>query len=205
MKSVASKTVVELIEKKSRFIGLLYHVENLEEINALLESARKEYPNANHYTYAYILDDNQQKYSDDGEPSRTAGYPILEVVKNNNVNYCLLIVIRYFGGILLGAGGLIRAYSQTAALAMKETFFTKKITTYTCEVTCDYDYLGNIDRIVREQTKLLNVDYGNQIVFTLLCNELNLEDIRNKLFNSNNYQDKLKIISEEEIWTKTNH
>lgn len=201
MISVAGFNKSEFIEKKSRFIGLLFHVETLEEINAYLEKTKIDYPNANHYTYAYILDDNIAKYSDDGEPNRTAGYPILEVIKNNDLNHVLLIVIRYFGGILLGGGGLIRAYSHTAALVISEATFTKKITTYTCKVTCSYDCLGNIDKTIREKTNLDRIDYGSEIDFYFSLNEFNFDDIKQKLFNLNNYQDRLTILDENQAYS----
>jgi len=198
MKSIAGLTKVEFIEKKSRFIGLLYHTETLDEISNILENIRNEYPNANHYTYAYILDDSVQKYSDDGEPNRTAGYPILEVIKNNGLNDCLVIVIRYFGGILLGGGGLIRAYSHTASLAISKATFTKKITTYYCSVICDYDLLGNVDKIIRDNTVLEKIDYGTSITFYFHLTEHNYDEIKTKLFNHNNYQDKMIILKESQ-------
>jgi uncharacterized YigZ family protein len=201
MKSIAGLTKVEFIEKKSRFIGLLYHTETIDEINNILENIRNVYPNANHYTYAYILDDSVQKYSDDGEPNRTAGYPILEVIKNNGLNDCLIIVIRYFGGILLGGGGLIRAYSHTASLAISKAAFTKKITTYYCSVTCDYDFLGNIDKIIRDYTILDKVDYGESVTFYFYLTEFNFEEIRTKLFNHNNYNDKMIILKESQEYS----
>jgi uncharacterized YigZ family protein len=202
MKSVDGFTKTEFIEKKSRFIGLLYHVETIEEINKLLEKVRTDYPGANHYTYAYVLEDNLAKYSDDGEPNRTAGYPILEVIKANELNHVLLIVIRYFGGILLGGGGLIRAYSHTAAQVISEANFTKKITTYYCKVTCSYDYLGNIDKTIREQTILDKIDYGNEIEFYFSLSERNFEEIKQRLFNFNNYQDRLVILEEKQVYVK---
>lgn len=194
MKSIAIDTQVEYIEKKSRFIGLVYHVETLSEVESKLSQSKLDYPGANHYTYAYILDDLNQKYSDDGEPTRTAGYPILEVIKNNQLNDCLVIVIRYFGGILLGAGGLIRAYSHTAALAIKEAPISKKIITHTCKVTCDYDNVGNIDKIIREKTSLNRVEYSSQVTFYFQTDEMKIDGIKQELFNNNKYIDRLEII-----------
>lgn len=205
MKSISGFAKIEVVEKKSRFIGLIYHVETIDEVNQILIKARKDYPNANHYTYAYVLDDLQVKASDDGEPSRTAGFPILEVIKNNDLNYCLIIVIRYFGGILLGSGGLIRAYSHTASLALNEADLTKKITTCYCKVTCDYDNLGNIDKIIREETTLENVSYDLKITFFFFVNKDKLDDLRQKLFNHNNYQDNLEILEEKEMFVKTDY
>jgi len=205
MISILGREQVEFYEKKSRFFGIIYHVETVEEINSILENVRVEYPNATHYTYAYILDDSLQKYSDDGEPNRTAGYPILEVIKNNSLNDCLIIVIRYFGGILLGTGGLVRAYSHTAALTVKSAIRTKKITTYTCKVICDYEFLGSIDKIIREQTELENVTYGENIEFYFRLNEFNFEAVKEKLFNHNNYHDRLVILKEIQEYVKIDY
>ncbi len=205
MKSVLGFMEVEYTEKKSRFIGIIYHVKTVEEINAILDNVKVKYPNANHYTYAYILDDFHQKYNDDGEPNRTAGYPILEVIKTHELNDCLVVVVRYFGGILLGAGGLIRAYSHTAALAVKAAIKTKKITAYTCKVSCDYDFLGGIDKIIREQTNLEKIEYGQKIEFYFRLNEFNFLEIKDKLFNHNNYQDLLEILEENQEYVKIDY
>ena len=110
-----------IIINKSKFIALIYYIDNINEINNLLDKVKKEYKDATHYCYAYILD-NSEKANDDGEPTGTAGLPILNVLKKENLNHVLCIVVRYFGGIKLGAGGLIRAYSN----ATKEVIITKK-------------------------------------------------------------------------------
>lgn len=205
MKSILGFTEVSYVEKKSRFIGLAFHAETIDEVNSHLEKAKTLHPGANHYTYAYILSDSEQKCSDDGEPSRTAGYPILEVIKNNGLNDVLVVVVRYFGGILLGAGGLIRAYSHTAALALEESVKTKKITTVSAMVECDYDNLGNIDKLIREQTQLENVEYDQRIKFYFSLPESQLPEIKDRLFNFNNYEDKLIIIKETESYVKADY
>lgn len=105
----------EIIIKKSRFIGLYYEVTNLDEIKSILEDIKKEHKKARHIPYAYKID-NIVKKSDDKEPSNTAGGPILNVIEKRNLNNCLIISIRYFGGIKLGSGGLIRAYGEIARL-----------------------------------------------------------------------------------------
>lgn len=99
--------------KKSKFIGLYYKVHSVEEVNTLLTCLKKEHKKARHLPYAYKID-NQIKKSDDKEPSGTAGMPILNVIEKNNLNHVLIVVVRYFGGIKLGSGGLIRAYSKAA-------------------------------------------------------------------------------------------
>lgn len=104
--------------KKSKFIGLYYEVDTIEEVNLILEDVKKEHKKARHIPYAYKIDNNIKK-TDDKEPSGTAGMPILNIIEKNNLNHTLIIVIRYFGGIKLGTGGLIRAYSTTAKEVIK--------------------------------------------------------------------------------------
>lgn len=106
--------------KKSKFVGSLYNITSAEDVNNILQEIKKEHKKAKHITYAYRLSvPFQEKAFDDGEPSGTAGKPILNVLQKNNINNCLLIVVRYFGGIKLGAGGLLRAYSKTASETIK--------------------------------------------------------------------------------------
>lgn len=104
--------------KKSKFIGLYYQVDTLEEIKTILEQLKKEHKKARHLPYAYKIDNNLKK-SDDKEPHGTAGLPILNIIEKNNLNHVLIVVIRYFGGIKLGTGGLTRAYSNTAREVIK--------------------------------------------------------------------------------------
>ena len=107
----------EIVIEKSRFITRIFRVDSIDNVNNILEEIRKKHYDATHNCYAYILGDNQeiQKCSDDGEPQKTAGFPMMDVLKKNNMTNVLVIVTRYFGGILLGAGGLVRAYSQAVS------------------------------------------------------------------------------------------
>lgn len=123
MKKIKDIVKNTIIINKSEFITYLYPVSSIEEINQILSNIKKEYYDATHHVYAYILGKNQeiQKANDDGEPQKTAGYPMLDVLKKQNLTDILSITIRYFGGILLGAGGLVRAYSQSVSEALKKT------------------------------------------------------------------------------------
>jgi len=198
MYSIQNKVIIEFEEKKSRFIGIATPIESEDHAKSILLELKKEYPGANHYTYAYVIGDSGivQKASDDGEPTRTAGYPILEVLNKNNLTNILLVVVRYFGGIKLGAGGLIRAYSKTAADTIAICIRTSKNITYTCTFKTDYDHIGNIDRIIRENTDLINVDYDSIITFTFKIGENDLAKIKEELFQKNNFEDRLEIIDE---------
>ncbi len=125
----------EIIINKSRFITSIYRVNSIEEVNTILAQTKKKYYDATHNCYGYILGENSeiQKCSDDGEPSKTAGFPILDVLKKQEVTNILCIVTRYFGGILLGAGGLVRAYSESASEVLKLAEF------YTIEQLLEFE------------------------------------------------------------------
>ena len=99
--------------KKSKFIGLYYHLDNIEEVKTILESLQKEHKKARHMPYAYKFE-NTAKKTDDKEPSNTAGLPIYNIIERKQLNNCLVVVVRYFGGTKLGAGGLLRAYTEAA-------------------------------------------------------------------------------------------
>ena len=118
-----------IVIQKSEFITRLFRVNNTDEVNELLTQIRKKHYDAKHNCYAYILGDNMeiQKSSDDGEPQKTAGMPMIDVLKKNNLTNILAITTRYFGGILLGAGGLVRAYSSSVSECLKnvELYDTK--------------------------------------------------------------------------------
>ena len=125
--------------KKSNFITHLFSVSSVDEVNIYLEEIRKEHYKANHNCYAYIIGTNMEikKASDDGEPSMTAGRPILNAMEKNGLTNALTVVTRYFGGIKLGASGLIRAYSSSAGEVIKSAKLVKKI--YTTKVKISYD------------------------------------------------------------------
>lgn len=123
MKTIEKEVSAEIVEKKSKFIGNLFYVENVKEAEAKLEEIRKKYHDARHHCFAYrIIEDNHvvERASDDGEPSGTAGAPMLQLLSKNEIVNSLVVVTRYFGGILLGTGGLVRAYSQATAEAVQK-------------------------------------------------------------------------------------
>lgn len=147
MKKIHDIIEAEIIIDKSRFITTLYPVKNVDEVNDLLSKIRKKYYDATHNCYAYIIDNgNIQKCSDDGEPSKTAGYPMLDVLKKNDVTDVLAVTTRYFGGIKLGAGGLVRAYSSSVSNALKDVAFFESKLLEIYQVDISYpDYSKNID------------------------------------------------------------
>lgn len=147
---IIDKNVSKEIEiKKSRFICMLFYVESIDDINNVFKNIKCNYKDATHYCYAYILD-NQRKFSDDNEPSGTAGLPMLNVLEKNNLTNILAIVIRYFGGIKLGAGGLVRAYSKSVSQALKETMVIPFIEYEVLTLETSYDNQKIIDKYTKD-------------------------------------------------------
>lgn len=183
MKTVINNKI-EIIIKKSKFITFTYNISNKEEINEKLNELRNNYSDATHICYAYIID-NSEKYEDDDEPSGTAGMPILNVLQKENLKNVLCVVIRYFGGIKLGAGGLVRAYSK----ACKEAIITKTLENgYKIKITFEYNDVKKIDYLLKN-SQIINKDYDLKTSYIILINEIEYETIK----------DNLKQISEIEI------
>ena len=145
--------VGEIEEKKSRFIAQVQAVTTEEEAAAFLESVRKQYWDARHHCYAYILGEQGQimRFSDDGEPSGTAGRPILEVLTGSGIRNLVLVVTRYFGGTLLGTGGLVRAYTQAAQAGIAASRVCTMCYGYTFTVETDYNGIGKIQYLLGQR------------------------------------------------------
>ncbi len=159
------------IIKKSKFIGLCFYAETAEECKSTLEETRKKYSDATHHCYAYHLgvNNNIQKFSDDGEPSGTAGMPIFKVIQHKALKNILVIVVRYYGGIKLGAGGLARAYSGACSEALKLARTATKILSYTGTLTVDYQFSSPLEHYLRKQGYVIeNIDYAEKVSIKVL-------------------------------------
>lgn len=165
MYTISENTKKEIEIKKSRFISRIYRIHSLEEVDKVLQELKKEYKDATHYCYAYILDENK-KSSDDNEPSGTAGIPILQVLEKNNLNYVLCVVIRYFGGIKLGAGGLVRAYTKSVTEGLKMCQKYELIPGYKIEINISYDEQKKLDYIVKKYK--VDKKFDNNITYHIL-------------------------------------
>lgn len=166
MYKIKETTENTIIIQKSEFITHLYRVNNVDEVNSILEDVRKKYYDATHNCYAYILGEAQdiQKCSDDGEPQKTAGAPMMNVLKQNEMTNILAIVTRYFGGVLLGAGGLIRAYSNSVseALAKCKRYINKEIAEYV--LTTSYSSYNNLINI--KDINIIDTSFTNDVIIT---------------------------------------
>ena len=178
MKSIKEEVINEIIINKSKFITVLTNINDINKIKEKLEDIKKTYKDATHYCYAYIIN-NHEKCSDNGEPSGTAGMPILNVLKQNNLTNILCVVIRYFGGIKLGAGGLIRAYSTSASEALNKTSITNLVNGYNITIEFPYDNLKQIDYLLK------NIDikktYQTNITYTFNIEKEKFNQIENEL------------------------
>ncbi|MDO5143121.1 MAG: YigZ family protein [bacterium] len=164
----------ELIIQKSRFIGYAAPCETEEDALAFLQQIRTKHKDATHNCYAYVIGRNMgvMRYSDDGEPGGTAGLPIMEVIKAQGVTNCCVVVTRYFGGILLGAGGLVRAYTQGCAVALKaaQVVVMEPSRQYLCEVA--YPLWDKVQHTLRAlPVQLLSTEFTTAVTFTLLVRE----------------------------------
>ncbi len=147
--TVGQETCAEFTEKRSRFIGYIKPVSSEEEAIAFIESKKTKHWDATHNVYAYSLRaGNTCRYSDDGEPSGTAGMPVLSVLTKGGITDAVVVVTRYFGGILLGGGGLVRAYSHSAALAVEAAGLVTMRQCLLCSLSCDYGQYGRVGSLV---------------------------------------------------------
>ncbi len=184
--SVSGVHRTEKIIEKSRFITTSAHVESEEQAKAFIAEVSAEFSDATHNCYAYICDKvgNFLRFSDDGEPQGTAGMPMLEVLKNNSLFETAVVVTRYFGGIKLGAGGLLRAYSGCVA---ENVSAAQKVLYKTCselKITVDYPLVDSVLRFLDESgANLLNSEYLNQVIFTVAIKKVEEENFISALKN----------------------
>ena len=180
MYSIMDKLSFTTEIQKSKFICYLINLESIDNIDIYLNKIKKDYNGANHYCYAYIYE-NKKKCSDDGEPSGTAGMPILNVLENNNLSNILCVVIRYFGGIKLGAGGLVRAYTQSVTNTLEHAELVEIKKGQLIEISFPY----NLDKKINYLLKGFNI-----------LEKKYDENIKYKLKLSNN---DLKILTDNNI------
>ena len=164
--------VEELEIKKSRFLCYLFPVTSEEDAKTIITTIKKMHPNATHHCYAFIIGEHNeiQRSNDDGEPAGTAGVPMLECLSKQQMQDTLAITVRYFGGIKLGAGGLIRAYSKSVANALLQATFTKRLQMKKYSLTFPYDLIGKLDYYFRQQAiEVLTKEYQEQVYYEFIC------------------------------------
>lgn len=175
MKTIISNYTEEIVIKNSRFITKLIKLSNPSDINKYIEETKKEYPKATHYCYAY-RSANYQKSSDDGEPGGTAGMPMLNILEKEDIINVLAITIRYFGGIKLGAGGLVRTYAKSVREAIKEDNLQELVEGYIIEINTTYENQKDLEYLLKNN-KIISKDYSTLVKYTIEIEKETLEQL----------------------------
>lgn len=179
----------EIVEKKSRFIATVKPVDSEEEASAFIAEMKKKYWDARHNCYAYSIGKNREftRCSDDGEPSGTAGRPMLDVILGEDIYNVAVVVTRYFGGVLLGTGGLVRAYSKAVQEGLAGSLVIEKKKGISLKVTTDYTGIGKIQYIAGErQIPILDSEYTDKVVLKLLVPDAETEAVQKAITEGTN-------------------
>ncbi len=176
----------EIIINKSKFIATAAPIESEEEALEFIEGIRKQFKDATHNVYAYVIGENSnvQRYSDDKEPSGTAGMPVLNVIMQENLRNVIVVVTRYFGGVLLGAGGLVRAYTKAAKIGLESGIIVEKNLYYNVSFPVDYTLLGKMENeLIKNEFIVKEKVYADNVVVQLVVKVEKIDIIRELVMN----------------------
>lgn len=190
----------EIIISKSRFIAHCERAENEEEAIAFINKIKKEHHSATHNCSAYLIGEHNQiqKANDDGEPSGTAGVPMLEVLKKQNLKDTVVVVTRYFGGIKLGAGGLVRAYGKSTTVGIEAATVVERRLHSLMKVSVSYTWLGKVENAIRNSSYILdNIEYTDDVDFYTFVPKEEVEDFTNWIIEMTNGQCKVNCNKQE--------
>jgi len=199
-KTIKRTAQSEFVEKKSVFIGTAKRVFTEEEAKAFVAEVRAKYRDARHHVYAYVLGEDMsiQRYDDDGEPQGTGGIPILEVIRRNELRNTCVVVTRYFGGVLLGTGGLTRAYVKGAADAIRESGVVERVQGHEVVIVMDYELLGKVQHFLNESgNKTAQLDYTDKVKMTLYLESVETEPIVERIRDISSARAEITIGDEE--------
>ena len=186
-KTILNPAETEFIEKKSRFITSVRPVKSEDEARDFIEEIRKRNWDANHNVFAYQIGDNDeiQRFSDDGEPQKTAGFPILDVIRKEEIKNVAIVVTRYFGGTLLGTGGLVRAYTKAAKDGLVSSTIIEVSRYKSLKISVDYSLSGKIKYIVLNGNSILdNIEYSNCVDFIVYSEYSDVDRLINELIEA---------------------
>ncbi len=192
----------EIVIQKSRFIGHVKRTETEEEAQAFIQAIKKKHYQATHNCSAYMIGENNliQKANDDGEPSGTAGVPMLDVLQKMDLKDTCVVVTRYFGGIKLGAGGLIRAYSSSTSEAIKHVGVVKRLLMKEVVVQANYSLLGKVENELRNNQHVIDkIDYADDVTFHVYVPIADTEDFQTWMTDLTNAQVKLSLGNERHM------
>ena len=188
----------EIVEKKSRFIATVFSVESEEEALEIVAKMKKKYWDARHNCYAYVIGDNNQvqRYSDDGEPSQTAGKPILDVLLAEQIHNVLVVVTRYFGGTLLGTGGLVRAYSKATKMGLDNSVLVDKVYGTELKIRLDYSGTQKVKHII-SQLGVYTIDtlYTDVVEEIVVASDEKLESLKEQIKEVTNGKAEFEVIN----------
>lgn len=191
-KTVFAAAQDETVIEKSRFIGYCKPIESEEDATAFIEQIKKKHWDATHNVPVYVLGENYQvqRYSDDGEPSGTAGVPILSMLKAEGITNVCVVVTRYFGGVKLGTGGLVRAYTHTAKLGLEASIVIDKVLNQFWSVTLDYTQHGKVQNYLLGESRVIIDEtlFTDLVVMNLYTAPDEMDSIQNKLIDLTNGQ-----------------
>ena len=198
-KTIYEKAEASFVEKKSEFIGYIAPVKTNYEAVEFINSIKAQHRKAKHNVYAYILrEDNITRYSDDGEPQGTAGVPVLDVLQKEGLTDVCVVVTRYFGGILLGGGGLVRAYSHSCKIAVDASKIMLMCNCYELKLITDYNLYGKINYIFPDfEVKIVSTDFTDEVTIKLLVKSELCDKLIAELTNTTNGQIKISISKEQ--------
>jgi len=204
-KSIKNKATINIVEKKSRFIANAGFVCNEDEARTFIEEVKNRYKEASHHTYAYVIGENvpAARYSDDGEPHGTAGLPILDVIQGNGLTNTIIVVTRYFGGTKLGTGGLVRAYSKSAADCLLAAGVLRHIPGHILKITTDYHNLGKIKNYLDKcGYDIIDEEYAGHVIIMTLIPETELDSFKVKITDLTNAAAEIEKAGERYIETE---
>lgn len=211
MKIILERTQAEIVEKKSRFIANIAPVNSEEEAIEFIEGIRKKYYDARHNCYAYIIGENgeKKKCSDDGEPQRSAGMPMMDVLENQGYFNIVAVVTRYFGGTLLGVGGLIRVYQRAVIKALTLSKIGEIHIGVRVKYKMGYDFYGKVKYIAESENAVIeDTSFDDKVTISLIFEDKENERLQKKIMEETNanvskvFSEKIRYITTEGKWYK---
>lgn len=197
MNTVLERNEITLVRDRSSFIGVIIHATSVESIKQYLVDIRKQYPKAKHYCYAYIVGE-QKKCSDDGEPTKTAGRPLLELLERREMDEVLLIVVRYFGGVLLGASRLMSTYLETGVNTLNSADLVSIEQKYIYRMNLSYKDFDELKRLSKKlQFSFENVTYNDRINVDVLADENSGEQLANLFPHSS-----IEVMGKKKVYSR---
>lgn len=206
-KTILNEAFGEFEEKKSVFIGSVKRVNSEEEAKEFINKIKGCHKEARHNVYAYVIGSNYgvQRYSDDGEPQGTGGIPVLEVIKKNEISDTVIVVTRYFGGVLLGASGLCRAYGKAASLAVKNAGIVEKVQGCEVLITIDYDLHGKVQYLFNQNNWTINsTDFTDKVSLRMYSEVSNINNIEKAMIELTSNRFTIEKAKEEMFFKKSN-